>query len=209
MRRLTIIASMVLGAIAILAIPSSAPAESDCTYTSSGNTPIATVPVGTGTVTVYEGSGVTGTATVAAGACADNVAPTSGFDGGFAEAGAGEDPATGAADPGLVANQPDAYAVVDGSDANSDPSGFSDGYTGVSNYETGATRTDQASCMATGPDNGTAGSSNSGGCVGADAGGWVYVPGDVPTPACGNTSGNSWYGPGNQGAGQRDGCSIP
>jgi len=192
----------------MFAIPSPALAETDCTY-ASGQAVSETVPVGSGSVTVYAGGGVTGDATAAAGACADNIAPAAGFDGGYAEAGAGEDPGAGSADPGLVAGQPDGYAVVDGSDSNIDPSGFSDGYVGVSNWEDGATRTDSAQCSATGPDNGSAGSTNSGGCVGADVGGWVYVPGDIPTPACGNTSGNAWDGSGNTGGNKRDGCSIP
>ncbi len=159
MRRPAVILAAAAGAVAMFAIPSPALAETDCTY-ASGQAVSETVPVGSGSVTVYAGGGVTGDATAAAGACAD-------------------------------------------------PSGFSDGYVGVSNWEDGATRTDSAQCSATGPDNGSAGSTNSGGCVGADVGGWVYVPGDIPTPACGNTSGNAWDGSGNTGGNKRDGCSIP
>lgn len=133
------------------------------------------------------------------------------FDGGTVEAGAGEDPAGGAGDPGLVPNQPDAYAVVDGDDDNVDPQGQSDGYVGVSNWENSVPgdRTTQAECTGSGPDNGAVGSSNSGGCLGVDNGPWVYVPGDLPTPVCGNTSGNAWDGSGSQGQHNRDGCQIP
>jgi hypothetical protein len=196
MKRVLILGAMAVG---VLAIPSSAAAESDCSYT-TGTT--------VGPLTVYAGTGgTTGTAT-AAGACVDGV-NVAGFDGGFAEVGVGEDPGTGAADPGLIAGQPDAYVVVDGSDANEDPAGQSDGYIGISNYETGGSRTSAADCAADGPDNGAAGSSNSGGCVGIDGVAWVSVPGDLPTPMCGNTSGNSFDGNGDEGPGNRDGCSIP
>ena len=212
MRKVGVIVAA-LASLAVLAIPSSALAESDCAY-AAGQDVSQTVPIGTATVTVYadvsgNNGGTTGTAPIAAGACADNVAPAGGFDGGLVEVGAGEDPASGAADPGLIAGQPDAYAVIDGSDANNDPAGQSDGYVGLSNYETGGTRTGDAQCTGGGPDQGSAGSSNSGGCLGTDGGPWVYVPGDLPTPVCGNTSGNSFDGAGDEGLGNRDGCSIP
>ena len=199
-------------ALAAFALPSSALAESDCTY-AAGQDVSQTVPVGSATLTVYadtsgNNGGTTGTTAVAAGGCVDNVG-AGGFDGGLVEVGAGEDPATGTADPGLIAGQPDAYAVVDGSDANADPAGQSDGYVGVSNYETGGTRTGDAQCTGGGPDQGAATSSNSGGCLGTDGGPYVYVPGDLPTPVCGNTSGNSFDGAGDEGTGNRDGCSIP
>ena len=210
MRRLIPPAVVGVVALAAFALPSSALAESDCTY-AAGQDVSQTVPVGSATLTVYADAsgndgGITGTAPVAAGACVDNVAPAAGFDGGLVEVGAGEDPAAGAADPGLIAGQPDAYAVIDGSDANSDPTGQSDGYVGLSNYETGGARTGDAQCTASGPNNGAAASSNSGGCVGTDGGPWVYMPGDLPTPVCGNITGNSFDGTGDEGAGNRDGC---
>jgi hypothetical protein len=190
-------------AVGILAVPGSAAAESDCSYATGT---VQTV----GPVTVYAdadgAAGTTGTAAVAAGACADGIG-VAGFDGGFAEVGASpEDPGADGSSP---VNLPDGYAVVDGSDANSDPAGQSDGYVGISNYETGGTRTSEASCAASGPDNGSAGSSNSGGCLGIDEVISVYVPADLPTPVCGNTSGNSFDGSGSQGTGSRDGCSLP
>jgi hypothetical protein len=223
-RRPGLIVAMVLGALAVLAIPSSALAANSCGYATSGGNSALVGPltVGSGTVTVYHGRGVTdptaGGSPTAAGVCADNVAPGppgQSLDGGYAEVGAGEDQATGDADPGAVSGQPDGYVVVDGSDDNSDPSGFSDGYAGVSNWETGTTRTSPSNCTdpsdgQAGPDHGTAASSNSGGCEGVDNGPWVYVGDDVPTPVCGNTSGDSWYGSSGQGTpDKRDGCSIP
>jgi hypothetical protein len=96
-----------------------------------------------------------------------------------------------------VGNGTQAYAVIDGDNQNADPG---DGYLGLSNYETG---TQDASC-ADGPDQGQAGTSNSGRCFGADGGPWVdlsAVP--APRPICGNTSGNSWNNT------NRDGCSNP
>jgi hypothetical protein len=115
------------------------------------------------------------------------------------EAGVGEDPATGAADPGAG---PDAYAVVDG-DNNNTIHPQADGYAGVSNWETGATR---ATGCGTGFDNGSPASSNSGGCFNNQPVG----DGSVPTPVCGNTSGNSWNGVGTtEGTGNRDGCEAP
>src|SRR5262245_40815386 len=126
MRKVGVIAAMALGAMAILAIPSSAFAVSDCSY-ASGTT--------VGPVTVY-GPGGGRTANSVAGVCADtNTQP---LDGGYVEVGSGG---------------PGSYAIVDGSDANSDPTGNGDGYIGASTYES-ATR--DSSC-ANGPDQGTAG----------------------------------------------------
>jgi hypothetical protein len=201
---------MVLGALGILAIPSSALAVNNCSY--AGAPTVGPVgPNGT-TVTVYTSGGRSGSAI--AGVCVDQ-AGLNGFDGGYGEVGAGEDPAVGAADPGAVAGQPDGYAVVDGSDANSDPTGRSDGYIGVSNWENGDARTSPTDCTQPadsydGPDHGTNSSTNSGGCEGVDDGPWIYVGDDVPTPVCGNTSGNDWAGISAPGStNDRDGCSIP
>lgn len=211
--RYLMIMAMALGA---LALPSSAfathggagrncPAPSG--KTSTGN--LSPVPGTTARAYVHTNP----TTLVKGGACVDfNGLAAAGpvrFDGGTVEAGAGEDPGTAAGDPGLVPGQPDAYAVVDGDDDNADPSGLSDGYVGVSNWETSNDRTTQSECESSGPNNGTAPSSNSGGCLGLDTGQWVYVPGDLPTPICGNTSGNAWDGSGNQGSHNRDGCQIP
>lgn len=171
-------------AAGVLALPGSAAAQQagntgdDCSYATTGAENDQTVPVGSGTVTVYAGSGgLTGTATLAAGACADGLG-VAGFDGGAVEAGVGT-PVGG----------PGGYAVVDGDNDNVDPQGQSDGYFGVSNYETGT----KGSC-----DGGGSGS-NSGGCTGTDS-----TP-DVPAGVvvCGNTSGNTWNST------TRDGCSIP
>lgn len=214
LRYLTIVAV----ALGVLAIPSSA-------FATHGNTPNCPAPGGktnTGNLSPVPGTTVTAwvhtspTVIVKFGACADfnnnKAAGPIRFDGGTVEAAVGEDPATGTADPGAVPNQPDGYVVVDGDNDNTDPSGQSDGYGGVSNWEDGASRTSQADCAPPlGPDNGDPGSSNSGGCVGVDGGPWVYVPGDVPTPVCGNSSGNNWDGSGTHTSGNnnRDGCSIP
>jgi hypothetical protein len=173
MRKVGVIAALVLGAVGALAIPSSALAVSDCSY-ASGTT--------VGPVTVYTDSGRTSDALV--GACADT---NTAIDGGYLEVGSGG---------------PGSYAIVDGSDANSEPTGFGDGYIGVSTYESGASR--DADCT-NGPDQGATGSTNSGGCAGIDPAipvvGGNYVAG-VPV-ACGNTSGNDWAST------SRDGCSIP
>lgn len=230
MRRPAVIIAMVLGALGALALPGSALGAhkpgAHCDQVPPNAPPgsaSVTQPVGTGTVSVYadaDGSaGLTGTADVAAGACADGLA-TGGFDGGTVEAGtSAEDP--GVDDAPLHPAQPtrDAYVVADGDNDNVDPFGQSDGYIGVSNYETGTTsRTGQTACTSSGPDNGQQGTSNSGGCVGKDGGPWVYVPGDVPTPVCGNTSGNGFDGQDNSEPpppdptaphNQRDGCSVP
>jgi hypothetical protein len=218
LRYLTIMA-MALGA---LAIPSTAFAnhggnDVNCGYATGKAVNSGDLnPNANQTLIVYADiTGATPGTIAKVGACADNngtvvVGPIR-ADGGTAEVGVGDDPAGGAGDPGLVAGQPDLYAVVDGDDQNVDPQGQSDGYVGVSNWEnsTPGDRTTAAECAATGPDNGAAGSSNSGGCLGIDGGPWVYVPGDLPTPVCGNSSGNAWDGSGTQGTHTRDGCSIP
>jgi hypothetical protein len=90
---------------------------------------------------------------------------------------------------------------------NADPTGNADGYIGLSNYETGGAR--DANCTADGPDQGQAGTSNSGGCFGLDGGPWVDLSGvPVPTPVCQNVSGNTWDGSGPPPS-STDGCSLP
>ena len=185
MRKFLILAVAVLG---VMALPGSAAAASiydgsTCNgYTGAPPTAGVHLEAGTGGAS--------------AGACVNT--GTGSFQGGSVEAGVGEDPATGAADPGPG---PDAYAVVDGDNDNwIHPQ--SDGYAGVSNWETGGTR-------ATTCGNGAANSSNSGGCINN-----IPIPpgaaGSVPTPVCGNTSGNSWNGQGTtEGSGNRDGCEVP
>jgi hypothetical protein len=128
------------------------------------------------------GSGMSGSADLAAGVCADDLtAPTVGFDGGTAEAGEGTNPD----------GSPGVYAVVDGDNDNVDPQGQSDGYIGLSTYETGT----KGSC--------------SGGGTGTNSGGCIQVKGVtpeiiVPSPlVCGNTSGNTWDNT------VRDGCAVP
>lgn len=180
MRRIAI-----LGAVAMaIAIPGSASAShgTTCDYTST-----QTQLVNAGGVVVYEGSGMSGQATAAVGACAyapTDLGPAGSFAGGTAEVGAGT-PAGG----------PGAYAIVDGDNANADALGYSDGYVGVSNFETSPPKG--------GCDTGTG--TNSGGCIG-------IKPLGVETPAalapalivaCGNTSGNTWDSAG------RDGCAVP
>jgi hypothetical protein len=87
------------------------------------------------------------------------------------------------------------YLVVDGADANPSPG---NGYMGLSNYEKpGGTK--DTTCDDTNAGTGT----NSGGCFGVK--GVIAVPlgSMVPTPICGNTSGDDWD------ASTRDGCLIP
>ncbi|HEV2811663.1 MAG TPA: hypothetical protein VGW10_00310 [Solirubrobacteraceae bacterium] len=171
-------------AVGALAVPATAGADvnngSDCTYAQSEEVTTG----GAAPVVVYAGTGdagMTGTALVAGGACANGLnaaTPIGTLDGGAVEAGAGT-PIGG----------PGAYAIVDGDNQNTDVQGQSDGYIGLSTYETGA----KGSCS------GGGGGSNSGGCLGADGVGQVPVPG----VACGNTSGNTWVNT------TRDGCSFP
>lgn len=175
----------VLSAVAMVAaiIPASASAVgTTCSYTST-----QTQLVSAGGVVVYEGSGMSGEATAAVGACAyapTDLGPAGSFAGGTVEVGVGT-PAGG----------PGAYAIVDGDNANADALGYSDGYIGVSNFETSPPKG--------GCDTGTG--TNSGGCIG-------IKPAGIETPAalapvlivaCGNTSGNTWASAG------RDGCAVP
>jgi hypothetical protein len=172
---------LVLAAVAaVAALPATASANhgTTCSYT-SGQAVVVPVP-GTGVV-VYEGSGMSGQATAAVGVCDYSptvVGPVT-VAGGTVEAGAGT-PSGG----------PGAYAIVDGDNANVDPTGQGDGYIGVSNFETGT----KGDC------NGGGTGTNSGGCFEIKT---VTPPLPVPLLACGNTSGNTWDGTG------RDGCAIP
>ena len=179
--------SAALAVATALAFPAGAAAQesgntgTDCSYATSGAEEDRTVSVGSGTVTVYAGSGgLTGTADVVAGACVNGLG-VSGFDGGAVEAGAGS---------------LGAYAVADGSNRSSGSLGVADGYFGVSNYETGSNGT----CSdpdGDGDEEGTG--SNSGGCTGTDATGTL----EVGVLACGNTGGNTWNNT------TRDGCTDP
>ena len=175
MRRLGILATVAAGVLALPASAGAAANGSDCSYTTTGN-PAAGVQAGAG--------GTTGTATLAVGVCVNAPTPTGTAQGGSVEVGVG--------------NGTQAYGVVDGDNQNADPA---DGYMGLSNYETGASQ--DADC-ANGPDQGAAGSSNSGRCFGLDGGPWIdlgFLP--VPRPICGNSSGSTWN------SSPRDGCSNP
>ena len=179
------ISFVVAAALAALAVPATSGADvnngSDCSYAvseevSSGNAAPVVAYVGAG-----GDAGMTGTALVAGGVCASGLAvgtPLGTLDGGAVEAGAGT-PSGGAG----------AYVIVDGDNDNADVTGQSDGYIGLSNYETGI----KGSCTGGGS------GSNSGGCTGVD--GVASAP--IPLIVCGNTSGNVWV------ATSRDGCSIP
>jgi hypothetical protein len=173
---------LLAAAIGVLALPASASAQatgSDCSYTDV-NGGVVGVEAG--------GTGMTGAAgTTAVGACVNLPTPAGTFQGGSGEI-------------GVRGTQ--AYAVIDGDNQNADPG---DGYMGLSNFETGTAggQTTAAECSASGPDNGEAATSNSGGCFGVDGLAWVALPRAVPTPICGNTSGNSWFST------ARDGCSNP
>jgi hypothetical protein len=182
MRALTTLAAAGLVAVAI---PAGAVAQTatgtDCTYSDNAQTRIATLPH----LVVYAetgNGGMTGTALAAGGVCANGLGittPVNHLDGFTVEAGVG----TPVGGPGV-------YAVGDGDNHNTDILGVTDGYGGVSNYETGS----KGQCNSP-PGTG----SNSGGCLEYSN---VRVP--VPAPvACGDTSGNTWS------TTNRDGCSIP
>ena len=161
--------------------PTSTGHGTTCDYTSS-QTPLVSVfePNGTRSVVVYEGSGMSGQATAAVGVCyySPRIAGPVTFAGGTVEAGGGT-PAGG----------PGGYVIFDGDNANVDPFGASDGYYGVSNFETGT----KGNC-----DGGGFGT-NSGGCFEFEN---VAPPLPVPLMACGNTGGNTWDSTGH------DGCSV-
>jgi hypothetical protein len=174
--------AVILAAVAAaMAIPGSAWAQGNvndgrtCSYAQDEE-----VSEGAGGVTVYADTdgdgGMTGTADASAGACADGL-PI----GGAAEVGTGAD---------------GSYAVIDGDNDNSanDPSDQSDGYVGLSNYETG-TKSNCDSNPSAAP------SSNSGGCFGVK--GVITLNNDELLFVCGNTSGNTWA------TTYRDGCLIP
>ena len=171
--------ALLAAAIGLLALPANAAAQaadgSSCSYTDV-NGGVVGVEAG--------GSGMTGQADAAVGLCVNAPTPVGTLQGGSGEIGVG--------------NGTQAYAVIDGDNENADPA---DGYMGLSNFETGAGR--DANCSGDGPDQGAANSSNSGGCFGIDGGPWVGLPTAVPTPICGNSSGNSWFST------SRDGCSNP
>jgi hypothetical protein len=199
----------------LMAGPAFASYTSDCS-TFNGQAVHQTV----GDVTVYEGTGRTGSAdTTAVGACVQNndgahpgaTAPV----GGDGEVGVslnhGEyynplaagcpSPSATPLFPGCMAPLPAAaspgvYAVADGSNTNPQPAGVSQGvgYLGVSNYETGSANDGQGN---TGCASGNCGS-NSGGADGIK--GVAAVPGPI---VCGDTSGPSWD------TSARDGCFIP
>lgn len=183
---------------AVLAVPAGASAQAsgeDCDYATLGD---ATVGVQAGS------GGQTGSSSVTAvGACINT--GSGAFQGGAVEVGVGEDQST-TADPEIAPGVgPDAYVVVDGDNDNTIHD-QADGYVGLSNWESGATR--DPSCNAS--DDGASGSSNSGGCLVLDTGTGIALPASVPTPVCGNTSGNSFNGSGSStGASQRDGCQVP
>lgn len=196
MRRVLMAAAL----MALAAVPATATAANDgstCSYAGSQLVHVQS-PTGSDTYVYAGGSGMTGTALVSAGACTNNngtvILPTGRFDGGSVEVGAG-----GSGNVAGVQAPIGAYAIIDGDNENADPLGQSDGYIGVSNYETSWPPTPpQSGCGGDGTDH--AGNSNSGGCFGLDVLP-VPIPG-VPI-ACGNTSGHTWS------ATNRDGCSIP
>ena len=174
------VALVVLGS-ALVALPSTAAARTDCSYTrEDGASPVATVY----TQNTPDGSGTSRQADVAAGVCTDHPygsLPVTNYHGGLVEVGAGVD----GSGPGGV------YAIWDGDDENTTGVGFSAGYAGISNFETGY----KSECPFGSSGSGT----NSGGCVGYVN--LIYVP--VPLIACGYTTGPSWEQSG------RDGCIQP
>jgi hypothetical protein len=181
-RTLTTLAAAALAAVALPsgAVAQTAATGSDCAYTSDAETRIATVPH----VVVYVESGgdagMTGQADAAGGVCTNGLGittPVNHLDGFTLEAGADLD--------GEV------YAIGDGDNHNTDIRDVTDGYGGVSTYETG----NKGSCDAP-PGTG----SNSGGCFTL---GPIQDVVRLPLPiACGNRSGNTWSNT------ARDGCVV-
>jgi hypothetical protein len=205
MRKFSLLGAIVgLGA---LAAPSGALARdgSNCDYAASQAVPVKVVDTGpTGNqVYVYEGSGVSGTATVAAGTCVNltgNSVAGLELEGGTLEAGGS--PTNGVAGVQSTAvtpaeevtGVPGAYAVVDGDNDNTGTSTNADqGYAGVSNYEAPGSTTD-TSCDGNPEGVGT----NSGGCVDVK-GTPVKLP--IPLIVCGNTGSNQFE------SSRMDGCS--
>jgi hypothetical protein len=192
--RLTALAAAALGSLTLAAsAPGQEATGSDCSY-ASGPTAVAVGSVVVYAETTPNGSGMANSADVAVGTCLNlNGSLSNGiirFDGGSAEAGAG--------DGGGPEDGRGAYAIADGDNENTDPTGGSDGYFGLSTYEEGASR---AACPPGGspapdPDGSDP---NSGGCFGFE-----FIPVRLPLPvACGNTDGNSWNRT------SRDGCIDP
>jgi hypothetical protein len=135
-------------------------------------------------VYVYSGTGSTGDpGTIAVGVCGNVPAGAGTFQGGTAEVGTNATKGT--------------YAVIDGNNGNN---GQGQGYAGLSNYED--TGPDPTPCN--GNDNDSPQSTNGGGCFGLKPTGTnVPLPTTIPTPICGDTSGNNWNST------KRDGCFIP
>lgn len=180
MKRIGLIAAA-LSLVALTGNAAAVPYDgTTCSYTST-----ATVAVPVGPATVYAGGGgMSGAASAAAGVCVYDAAGVGAggntFHGGSVEVGEGA---------------PGAYAVVDGSNQNTDPLGSGDGYVGVSTFETGT----KGNC-----DSGSG--TNSGGCLGIKPLG-LELP--VPLIVCGNTSGNVWADTQAGGGTGRDGCALP
>jgi len=181
-------------------------------YTNNCSTAFGSQAVATeGPVTVYEGTGRTGTSgTTAAGVCVAGPGETGGLPvGGDAEVGVNPSNSYGvnyvtcptgtATPPATNGCMPGAYAVVDGSDNNPGVAGFAQGqgYIGVSNFDTGTS----------GDGQGNAGCANGPGNCGSNSGGATSVKGTgvvLPLPiVCGDTSGTDWDNS------NRDGCFVP
>lgn len=150
------------------------------------------------------GAGVSDDADAAAGACVN--LSNGMFDGGTLEAGAGNPTAFGPGAGGPLGGYVIAYGDND-NDAGADPTGASDGYIGVSNFETDPAAGDQCEV----PDAETGGGTNSGGCLTVRSGpntGNLGTIGAYPVPllACGDDSSapaGTWEGS------SRDGCTLP
>ncbi len=181
--------------------------------------------------TPVSGDGENTGAPVKAGVCTQLGPNATGVTGGLVEVGANPfgngvvyvpnttnplgGPNTGVTNVAGVANVPGAYVVVDGNNDNNPlgaPAGLtqlqaSQGYFGVSDYESGTENPaaqDLGSCSSSPTSNG---GSNSGGSVGVDPQCSVY-PAGAPLPvACGHVSGNDFDG--NNGSLGRDGCWEP
>lgn len=171
--------AVVLAVVYVLALPGAALGNH------SGGCPDGLVYVQTGIFTGTSTAGSSDRADNAAGVCIDSVGivvPSWGFfDGVLVEIGTG--PAT------------TVYAVVDGDDANTDPSATdqSAGYFGVNTgFETGT----KGPC----PPNNSGTGTNSGGCLYLRPGGPAIA--GVPI-ICGNTDGPSWD------SSTADGCYLP
>lgn len=220
-------AFLIVAAVAVLALPSSASADYECPPPPEGDPPwVEDPPTGTwvadptgtvpGYVHVYAGHSHydwpdgTDPDIVIGGGCWETGGIDYGagtFHGGSIEAAADTDDGTipdddddgGSENP--TSDVPGAYAIIDGDESNTDPSEESHGYIGISNYEnSGSPATDDNCDNGTDDDHEVArdGGSNSGWCT-------YIIPAEegIPTPIAGGADSGTYDD------GPRDGWRIP